>query len=244
MTRSQVIRTLFLGGQTAIFIELVVVFGAIFLVLTQPFMGDYRSIESKAAYDTFETTYDIVNESPFVWSLSIVLTVIVPTGAMLIVVWAWHLYFASEHIQLMNWVATSIALVGVAFNLMLGGFTLTATPFIRQAIDAGDIAFQDAYIGFVLFNAIGMMGIATLYAFYPLLLVVASYEKRLLPVWFMVIAIAIATFNDVAIFFVAEYPRLADGMDIVRVFWPFLMGVVMLRKAQQLANDQYKTTTP
>jgi hypothetical protein len=68
---------------------------------------------------------------------------------------------------------------------------------------------------------------------------VASWQKRLLPMWFVIIALAVTLINDVVIVLMVEMPFLMDALDVLRVLWPFLMGTAMLLKAQSLAREEY-----
>jgi len=73
-----------------------------------------------------------------------------------------------------------------------------------------------------------------------LILLIASWKKRLLPWWFMIPALIFALINDLNLLFGYQYGEIAGAAAAITILWPFLMGVILLHKAQTLAKQQYE----
>lgn len=240
MTRRELIRMLYIGGQAAIGAELIAIAGIlIFLlfysdVLVNP-QGDGLS------YLTVENFIEEWQDRNILFGVSTTLILGVPTFAMMIVVWAWHLYFESEGVRLMNWVASSLAIIGGTLMVANVGITIWSFGLLYNAYLAGDIGVAEIYVSFGIAEGLQVAGMFTLYVIYPVMLSFASWQRRLLPNWFLVVALLFVFLNDLNFLSGGKSTQVSLATQGAMVLWPFLMGVVLLSKANAL-NQQHSTT--
>ena len=238
MTQRQVIRTLYRGGQAAIFAELIVIAGlALIAILNRDVMMEHHFHYGQ--FNSYEVFLDGSLEHPQLYTVSIFLAFSIPTVVMFAVIWAWHLYFAYEGVLLMNWFATSIALAGATLMLLMVGLDILLTPRLALQIENGSITYANAYPVLAMITSTFDFAVMLLYGLYPLALALASFEKRLLPKWFLLPVVAVALLNDMFILSGGEMTFIANVLMIGVVLWPFIMGAALLRKAQTLAVAAY-----
>jgi hypothetical protein len=75
------------------------------------------------------------------------------------------------------------------------------------------------------------------------LLSIASWRDRLLPKWFVALALALTIINDLHFVTGATLDWVAIASQAIIVLWPFLMGVVLLLKARDLAQQDSRTAS-
>ncbi|MFP4322254.1 MAG: hypothetical protein ACLFTK_07365 [Anaerolineales bacterium] len=240
MSARQMVRILYTGGQAAILAELIIILG-IFLVA----LGYWDVVQEQIARgytaDAAPSVLELYNDNHLIFTLVIFLTSIAPNAAMLAVIWTFHLYFAWHNVRFLHWISTSVALMGAAFILAASSIQLWGINFFVFAMD-NDMLTEDAfYIGFILAASLQLMGISLLYFSYPLLLVLTAWRDRLVPMWFMAVAVVFALLHDITFGLSLNEQGLSGIIDAATILFPFFVGVVLLRKAQTLAREIYES---
>lgn len=249
MSRQDLIRTLYIGGQAAIAAELIVVVGIFLFAIFSPDL----ITSSEGQVDLFVEANNLLDtfmEHRIYYVVGSVLTLLFPTIGMVVVIWAWHLYFAANRVYLMNWVASSMALIGA--TLMLANFGLSTWSFglLGTMRESGEVSAETVFIIVTVAEGLQFTGMVALYVFYPMLLSITSWRDHLLPRWFVGLALVLTIIHDLHFLTGGEQEVVAILSQGIIVLWPFLMGVVLLLKAQALAQQgptpsaTIKMTTP
>lgn len=241
--RPALVGLLYRAGVAAIASEVAVVVALFLFLLFLPDIMLQGAVDT-SHYGEYTRLMDSARENFFAYFVLTALMIGLPTLIMLVVIWSWHIYLATHGVRLMHWIATSVGIAGVIIGLV--GFALMtwALDLLIQQIDANLITIENGYLGYVMTIAIQMMGIVCLYILYPILLIVASWRQRLLPQWFVIILFLLTALNDLVLIYGTRDPAILNIGQLMMIVVPFLMGIVLLRKAQSLAQTLTPTTIP
>lgn len=238
MSREKAIKALFYGGQAAIAAEVLIVFGvAILLLADLDFTVTHHLTHSKFM---FYTEYIAgISQQRWAYLLGMGLSTLSQTIVMLFVIWAWYCYLECEGIQFMNEIARNVAVIGVTSMSLFITLVLVSFPSVGEALETGEITFRDAYGLIGITDAAFTLGITALYGIYPILLALATWRDRLLPRWFQVSTFVLASINLANIALNYKHFWIAAIAGSLLIIYPFLMGVVLLLKAKEMALQEH-----
>jgi uncharacterized membrane protein len=242
MNRRDMVQVLYLGGRAAIIAELVVILGGLVFALLFREVN-YMQLQAMDGAEAFEELLQSYEYDRQIFALASFLVLMLPAVAMLFAAWAFHLYFAYHGARYLHWVATSIALIGATLMIATGGMNSWGLPLAYDIYAAGTLSAEELYPAFIVASALRFTAVLILYNAYPLSLVLVSFRRRLLPLWFMVFVGVAEVLQDAAFFIGNPVEGMEQLSDVMSILLPFMMGVVLLRKAESLAHEEL-TGTP
>ncbi len=238
MSAREMVKILYTGGQAAILAELVVIFGIFMVALGQPDLVQEQVMRGYTT-EAAQGILDLYADHQTMFILVAFFSGIAPNAAMLAVIWTFHHYFAWHGVHLLHWIGTSLALLGVGMSLASTSIQLWGLAIFTDALSGNTLANESFYMGFIIAISLQLMGITLLYFGYPFLLVLTAWRDKLLPYWFMALMIVFSFVHDITLGLgLGRYSGLVEGATIL---FPFLVGVVLLRKAQALAREVYES---
>jgi|GEM_PF-2787982 len=237
LSQIDLIKLLTRAGQAAIVAEIlvIVVFYAVFLITPEYAMADITEDESNI-YAPVEAILDLINSNFALYTGFNIASMGVPTVIMLGVAWALHIYFSANGVYLMNWVASSVAMIGAAQIIASLGVNVWGLQVLLAPYEAGDMPIETLYAVYSVGIALQANGIVFLYVMFPFLLMVVAWRDRLLPYWFMATVSIVIVVNDIILL---EGVNASDNLSALQSFivlQPFIIGVMILLKARELTK--------